>query len=63
MLYADWLKQIIPLFSRIQLSKSSECAGNAVQIMEVMFQSLVEDFTDYALEVGLQVYSYRSAIN
>jgi len=36
------------------LSKSSECAGNAVQIMEVMFQSLVEDFTDYALEVGLQ---------
>jgi len=36
------------------LSKSSECASNAVQIMEVMFQSLVEDFTDYALEVGLQ---------
>jgi len=36
------------------LSKSSDCASNAVQIMEVMFQSLVEDFTDYALEVGLQ---------
>lgn len=42
-------------FPPSQLSKTSECAGNAVQIMEVMFQSLVEDFTDYALEIGLQV--------
>ena len=30
--------------------------------MEVMFQSLVEDFTDYALEVGLQVNSIISQL-
>jgi len=36
------------------LSKPSECENNAVQILEVLFQSLIEDFTDYALEIGLQ---------
>ena len=38
-----------------KLSKApNECANNAVQIIEVLFQFLVEEFIDYALELGLQ---------
>lgn len=37
-----------------QLSKQSDCATNAVQITEVLFQFLIDEFVDYALEVGLQ---------
>nr|CAH0108146.1 unnamed protein product [Daphnia galeata] len=36
------------------LSRSSECAANAVQILDVLFQFLIDEFVDYALEIGLQ---------
>ena len=49
----------LPLYKN-QLSRSSECAANAVQILEVLFQFLIDEFVDYALEIGLQVFKINS---
>ena len=64
--YHLFLYQSLPLLYvklllyKNQLSRSSECAANAVQILEVLFQFLIDEFVDYALEIGLQVFKLNS---
>ena len=43
-----------------QLSGSSDVPGNAVKILDILIKYLVLDHIDYAVEIGLQGWTFLS---